>query len=345
MIRPRMSDDEYELWRMIKENPNIEQQLTGLQKEAMDAGIPIKDIQHYWYKSKHYSIFAKKKGLTYDELKDEIIKQMNEYSPAYPAIEYEDGGDHLLVIDPSDIHIGKLAVAAETGEDYNIDKAIERTIEGIKGILHKAEGFKVEQILFIIGNDALHIDNPKNTTTAGTQQDTDGMWHQAFLAAKDMYVRCIEMLMVMSPVHVLYCPSNHDYTSGFYLADTLKSWFRQAESVSFDTSIAHRKYYAYGLNMIEADHGDGCKANDTPLLMATDQPDMWSKTKFRYSYKHHLHHRVSKDFAGANLTVLRSPSVADGWHHRNGYLSIPAVEGFVHHKDHGRVAQLTHYFS
>jgi hypothetical protein len=247
------------------------------------------------------------------------------------------------VIDPSDIHIGKLAVAAETGQDYNIKKAVQRTIEGIEGIVKKSEGFEIDQILFIIGNDALHIDTPKGTTTSGTKMETDGLWHEGFLAAKDMYVKCIEALMRVAQVHVLYCPSNHDYMTGFFLADVLSTWFRKS-SVTFDVSINHRKYYQYHDNMIEADHGDGIKAEQTPLTMAAEQPEMWSNTKFRYSYKHHLHHRISKDFTGVNLTVLRSPSSADGWHHRNGFVNTPAVEGFVHHPFEGRVAQLTHYF-
>jgi len=41
---------------------------------------------------------------------------------------------------------------------------------------------------------------------------------------------------------------------------------------------------------------------------------------------------------------LRSPSPADSWHHRNGYISTAAVEAFVHSKKHGQVARLTHNF-
>ena len=341
--RPRMSKQDHELWQMLKSNREIMEQLTGLQQEAVEAGIPIKDIKHYWYKSKKYSIFAKQQGMTYEEVKDELIDQMKDYAPEYPTFEYDKDDGHLLVIDPSDIHIGKLAVAAETGEDYNIEKAVNRTIEGILGIIQKAKGFEIDEILFIVGNDALHIDTPKGTTTSGTKVDVDGMWHEAFLAAKDMYVKSIEAMMSIAKTHVLYCPSNHDFMTGFFLADVLKTWFRNSQ-VTFDVSINHRKYYQYHENMIEADHGDGVKAEQTPLIMASEQPTMWASSRFRYSYKHHLHHRISKDFTGVNLTVLRSPSEPDGWHHRNGFLNIPAIEGFVHHPNKGRVAQLTHYF-
>jgi hypothetical protein len=45
------------------------------------------------------------------------------------------------------------------------------------------------------------------------------------------------------------------------------------------------------------------------------------------------------------VETLRSPSGADSWHHRNGYQHAPkAIEGFIHHPEHGQVARLTHLF-
>lgn len=236
-------------------------------------------------------------------------------------------------------------MATETGETYNIEIAVNRVIDGIQSLLNHASGFEIDQILFIIGNDALHIDHPHRKTTAGTPQDTDGMWHTAFHAAKDMYVSCIETLMQVADVHVIYNPSNHDFTHGFFLADTLASWFRLSKNVTFDSDIRHRKYYKYHSNMIETDHGDGCKLEDTPMLMATEQPIMWSECTFRYSYKHHIHHKKKYgDIIGVNIEVLRSPSSPDGWHDRNGYVNMPAIEGFVHSRERGRVASFSHYY-
>ena len=104
--------------------------------------------------------------------------------------------------------------------------------------------------------------------------------------------------------------------------------------------------------MIEADHGDGCKTKDTPQLMAYESPEMWSQCKYRYSYKHHLHHKVKLgsivemgvDGIGVNIEFLRSPSASDGWHDRNGYKSMKSVEGFIHSKTKGRVASLSYNY-
>jgi len=71
----------------------------------------------------------------------------------------------------------------------------------------------------------------------------------------------------------------------------------------------------------------------------------WAETKHRYIYTHHVHHKTSKDYAGITIESLRSPSGTDSWHHRNGYQHAPkAVEGFLHCKENGQIARITHIF-
>jgi hypothetical protein len=251
----------------------------------------------------------------------------------------------LLVVDPADIHIGKLCEAFETGEDYNNQIAVKRVKDGVQGILDKCTGFNIDKILFIGGNDILHIDTPRRTTTAGTPQDTDGMWYSNFLIAKQLYVDILETLLSVADVHFTFNPSNHDYTHGFFLADVIQTWFRGCDNITFDCSIAHRKGYLYGKNLIGTTHGDGAKHGDLPLLLATEFPHEWSISKHRYVYTHHVHHKTSKDIMSVCVESLRSPSGTDSWHHRNGYQHSPkAVEAFIHHKDFGQVCRISHIF-
>ena len=67
--------------------------------------------------------------------------------------------NHLLVINPADIHIGKYANALETGEEYDCETAVKRVLEGVQGLIDKAKGFDIDKVLFCIGNDILHTDN------------------------------------------------------------------------------------------------------------------------------------------------------------------------------------------
>lgn len=318
----------------------------GVYDYCLDRGINFSNVRQYWDKTKEYSVQVRPEAISYDDISADIIAEMDKHSPNYPKIvRTKCKTPHLLVIDPADVHVGKLATSFETGEDYNCEIAVQRVKEGVQGILDKSSGFNIDKILLIIGNDILHIDTPKRQTTSGTPQDTDGMWYDGFLKAKKLYVDIIEMLMVVADVHVTYNPSNHDYTNGFFLADVIQSWFRKSKNVKFDVSIAHRKYFHYGSNLIGTTHGDGAKTQDLPLLMAVEAQSEWTKSKHRYVYTHHVHHKNAKDFIGVTVESLRSPSAADSWHHRNGYQHNPkAIEGFLHHPKHGQVARLTHLF-
>lgn len=323
----------------------------ALLKECEKYGVDISNVKYFWHKSERVSMFVVAQNRpSYEEVRDGLIREMRKYAPIYPKIERKKTEEkHLLIIDPADIHVGKLSVKTETGFEYNIEKAVKDAEEGVIGLLEKAKGFEIDKILLIIGNDALHADTPRGTTTKGTLVDTDGQWHESFRAAREMYVRIIEILLQVANVDIIYNPSNHDYASGFMLADAVYCWFHNCKQVKFDVSIRHRKYYQYGKNLIATTHGDGAKNMDMPILMAQEADKMWSDTKHRYIYQHHLHHKVKtswqsvKDYPGITLEVLRSPSAPDGWHDRNGFVGTPrAIEGFLHNKEKGQVARLTH---
>jgi len=309
---------------------------------------------HGWLKTKEASIFIKNKQgiISFDEMREKFVSEMSNYSPKYKEYKRKKIKDkHLLVIDIADLHVGKLADPTETGDEYNSDIAIKRALEGVQGILDKASGFPIDKILFIIGNDVLHVDGATNTTTSGTKQDVDGMWYKNYGLARDLYVKIIEMLVTVADVHITHNPSNHDFISGFMLADSIYCWFRNHKNITFDVSNNHRKYFVYGKNLIGSSHGDGAKMADMPLLMANEAPKEWADTYYRYIYLHHIHHKdvtkfkSGKDYQGVTVEYMRSPSGTDSWHHKSGYCHAPkAIEGAIHSKEFGKVASLTHIF-
>ena len=340
-------------FRLKKDEIEILMQYRGIKEATDEAGVDEKDVKHGWLKTKQASLFFKNPNFKQEELnaiqqiKDECIKEVKLYAPKYTdaPIKYDiDTDGHLLVIDIADLHIGKLATAFETGEDYNSQIAVKRAKDGLQGILNKAKGFYIDKVLFVAGNDILHTDNTRRTTTGGTPQDTDGMWYDNFLMAKNLYIELLEQLIIFADVEVVYNPSNHDYTHGFFLMQLIEAHFSNS-SIRFNVDLKHRKAFRYGNNLIGTTHGDGAKIENLPLLLATEFPILWSKTKHRYIYSHHVHHKIAKDYVGVTFETLRSPSGSDSWHHKNGYTGVPkAVEGYVHHKEFGQIARLTHIF-
>jgi len=343
-IRPRMNKKEYEIYVDLKNK--------GVFDSCKNLDVNIENVKHLWKKTKNESLFIKnpeykeKVEVEIGKLQEDLINDLKQYRPKFPKLIREKSKDsYLLVIDPADIHIGKLASSFECGEDYNTQIAVQRSLDGVRGILNKCQGFHIDKILFIGGNDILHIDTPKRTTTSGTFQDTDGMWHSNFLIAKQLYVDILELLISVADVHFDFNPSNHDYTNGFFLAQVIETYFKECKNITFNCSISHRKAFHYFSNLIGTTHGDGAKMQDLPLLMATEYPKQWANSKHRYVYTHHVHHKVAKDFIWLTVESLRSPSGTDSWHHRNGFEHAPkAIEGFLHHKTQGQIARITHIF-
>lgn len=291
-------------------------------------------------------------------------------TPARPA----PSGENLLVVDIADLHIGKLCVKSETGFHYDRAEAVRRGIEGCRALVERAQAHGVAHILFVMGNDIIHIDKPNRTTTSGTPQDTDGtlavMWDDAFA----FYVACIDILRQVAPVSLIYCPSNHDWFSGFTLARAIRAWYRDCPEVhasEYNTSHRHRKYFVYEGNLFGFTHADGAKEQDLAALMLDEVPQHLDGARRRYWYLHHLHHKIAKRGAGTQrrqtekdligLTVIRdsaglqpteapeieyvrSASPPDGWHDRNGYVNRQAVEAFLHHPHDGQSARFSEFF-
>jgi hypothetical protein len=169
----------------------------GIRNAAESFDVDWKSIKHLWVKDKNSSAFVKNPNyvepelVRFEELKNELLEDLKNYSPTFPKIKrLQDKDSYCLVIDPADVHIGKLCSSFETGTDYNQQIAVKRVLDGVNGIINKARGFNIDKIIFIGGNDILHTDTPKRTTTSGTPQDTDGMWYENFLMAKQLVCRC-----------------------------------------------------------------------------------------------------------------------------------------------------------
>lgn len=322
---------------------NYRKEKTVLIEECQAAKINPDDVKHWWYKSKRISAFVKPQGKNLEQIKAELMEGMQKYSPKFPVIKREKFKDsYCLVIDPCDLHIGKLSSRTETGEDYNSQMAVDRARSCVDKILSLTSPYPKDRIVLIVGNDALHTDTPNGTTTAGTPQDTSGMWYDNFLLAQTLFVSIIEKLLVHADVHVIHNVDNHSYMASWYLAQTLKTWFRNCKQVTFDVDMRPRKAYQYYQNLIGTTHNYAGKENDLPLLLAQEFKKEWAETKYRYIYTADKHHKRAREIVGVTLETSRSISASDGWHSRNGYQHAKqAVEAYLHDKNNGQIARFT----
>ena len=280
-------------------------------------------------------------------------------------------GEHLLIVDLADVHFGKLCVASETGYTYNRDVARHRVIEGTKALLRGADGFGVGRILFVIGNDILHTDDGK-ATTSGTPQDTDGTYFQMFSDAKAAITDAILECAKVADVDLIHTMSNHDWRSGWALAQVIAETFKDHPNVNasaYNMSEAHRKYYGFENNAFLLTHGDGTKEEKLYGHFVQEARQLVSNCTNVYAMLHHVHHKIrkrrgvdvfqtEKDHNGMtaimsgsynvqgvhmNIEYVRSPSPPDSWHDRNGYVNRQGVECFLFHPRDGMKVRFTEW--
>lgn len=262
---------------------------------------------------------------------------------------------NLLEISIFDLHIGKLAWAGETFENYDVKIARHRFLTSIKKIIKGASGFNFERILFPIGNDFFNSDTIENTTTKGTIQDEDLRWQKTFNVGCELLVDAINLLKQTGvPIDVVNIPGNHDFERSFYLGKFLQGWFNKDMMININNGASPRKYYRYGNTLLGLTHGSEEKESSLPLLMATDieSKPMWSETKFHEWHLGHIHRkkiiqydinksRLLNEDLGVTIRYLSSLTGTEEWHHKKGFVgSTKAADGFLWNHEFGLVAIL-----
>ena len=89
-------------------------------------------------------------------------------------------------------------------------------------------------------------------------------------------------------------------------------------------------------NMFLNFHGDKVKRNNIPLLMATEQPMMWSNTKFREALVGHIHKELVDEIMGTKVRHIPSICGNDEWHKGRAYVGTQRVgQMHIYHFERG----------
>ena len=285
-----------------------------------------------------------------NRLRIEMTKELKSFAFKYPLMSYEkfDKGQ-LLEINIFDLHFGKLCWGLETGDNYDTKIARKRFLNAILAIISRVEGYDIKRIVFPIGNDFFNSDNSRNTTTNLTPQDEDLRWQKTYKAGRKLLIEGIDMLQTIAPVDVVVVQGNHDFERSFYVGDAMECWYNNNKNVSVNNNANPRKHYKFGECLITYTHGNNEKVSDLPLLVASEVPELWSKTKYREIHVGHLHHKkeikflATQENKGITIRYMRSLSGTDAWHNLKGYKGgIQACEAFIWDENEGLICQFSH---
>lgn len=256
---------------------------------------------------------------------------------------------HALEVDEFDVHLNKLAWAAETGQDFDTNIAEDRARAAMTDLLAMAAPFAIERVILPIGNDLANIDNLVKTTTAGTPQDSDTRYHRMFRRARALLSWMIEQCAQIAPVEVVVVPGNHDELTAWTLGQVLEAEYARDARVTFQSGPKLRKYVEYGANLIGFTHGVDEPHAQLPQIMAVEQKDAWARTTHREWHLGHLHKQKATapvmidDKIGVTVRIIRALSGTDAWHARRGYIGVPqGAEAFLWRRSGGLRAHLYH---
>jgi hypothetical protein len=255
----------------------------------------------------------------------------------------------LLEVSGAEPHLGKLGWTEEVMDTYDLQIACDRYKRSIKELVRRATAaHSFDKILYVYGNDFMHIDSKISTTTAGTFQDTDTRWHKIFRTAHQLAMWTIMLLREIAPVDVMVIAGNHDELSTFAVGEVLNVAFDNDPNVTVYNTAALRKYYAYGNTLLGFAHGGAEKHTELPAIMADEAAEHWAGARFREWHIGHRHNKKKMDFNTFDqfrttaVRILPSLCGNDYWHYRHGYRHHPQSEAYVWTKNTGMSSLYTY---
>jgi hypothetical protein len=227
-----------------------------------------------------------------------------------------------------DLHYGKIT-------NLDVNELNTLYLRVIKDLVSKASGLNIEKFILPIGNDGMNSEGMRQSTTKGTPQHDSMSWKETFRGYWKLIVIAIDYLKQIAPVDVIVISGNHDYERMYYAGDVISGWYRNNPNVTVDNSNDPRKYYEYGQNMLMFTHGDNEKAQDIPLIMATEQPEMFARTSHHEAHCGHFHKEQVNEYRGIKIRFIPSICPNDEWHKKMGYDAKRVGQAYIWNKKRG----------
>lgn len=276
-------------------------------------------------------------------LKKEALK----YSPKFTGFKPRKVSGTGIAAELSifDHHFGALIWGKETaGADWDNKIAMDVWRDAFRTLMSRVSGYKPEIAVIPIGNDQQNADNRAGTTENLTPQSMDSRYQKVYALSQAASRFSIDLALAeYGRVHVPIVPGNHDPLASWHLGDYLQTWYRNCPGVTIDNSVPLRKWWEHGIVMLMFEHGHKGKLPDYDRIMASENPQMWGRTRWREAHTGHIHHKTTQEQKGAIIRSLSSLRPACAWSAENHHTgSQRAAEAFVWCKREGLIGQATY---
>jgi hypothetical protein len=262
--------------------------------------------------------------------------------PLPPLTAPENCTDDLLTIYPlGDPHIGMLAWAKEVGEHFDVKIATRELTQCVRNLVARAPASK-RAIVTNLGDFFHAQDNKQVTPHGGNKLDVDGRFGKVARCGLDMMVGLVEAaLQKHEHVTLRNVPGNHDEGACFWIAETLRREFKHEPRVTVEDAFSPYQFDMFGRVLLGWAHTDGAKPLQLGGLMATDAPEMWGATRFRYWHGGHVHHLSKTEIPGCVVETHRTLAGKDAWHNWRGYRAGRSLQAITYHREWGEDSRIT----
>ena len=270
------------------------------------------------------------------EVADELCAKVEGKCPKLPKPDKDLPNDVMFHVGLWDQHIGMLAHASETGEDYDLKICEKLVIGAISKLVAEAGDFG--KAVLVCGGDLFHSDTRKAITErGGNHLDVDSRQFKIWEVATRILHTCVELIASRcNSIKLIVIPGNHDWESSFHLSRLLEAYYRNEKRIEVVNTPATRQYVQHGTCLLGFHHGHLVKPKDLPSLMAVEQPKAWGDTTVRHWFMGHIHRNVVESMHGVVMEHMESLVSPDAWSAEMGYIgSQRRLTGFLWHAKYG----------
>ena len=269
-------------------------------------------------------------------LKKALSEYVRPVEPLAASVLYTDARTetHYMFGDP---HIGMLAYAPETGEAFDLKIAEADLLGAMDRLVAGAAPSRVG-VLCPLG-DNFHADDDRQVTPAhGHKLSVDSRAPKVARVGINTVRRLIDRgLEKHQEMHVRIVPGNHDPVTSRWLALCLEMLYENEPRVTVFSNVNPVQMWEFGLNMFMLSHGDGFKLEQSAGIMAARAPEMWGRTRFRYSDQGHKHSDATIELPGVLARRHRTLAPKDDFASKFGYESGRDAKAYTFHELYGEI--------
>lgn len=243
--------------------------------------------------------------------------------------------DRLSLYLIGDHHLNALCWSPETGnDDWDVNIAQDVLIKAVDKLVSASSESKVGALVNL--GDFLHANSSDNKTGKGTPVDVDGRLGRTIRVLGNLFrILITRMLETHQEVWLINVRGNHDPDASLWLNEMMRLYFSDEPRVIVFDNFSKWIDFEWGKNLVVMHHGDKINAQRLYEAVTRDYAEAWGRTKYRYLFHGHIHHKTVTELGGLHLESLGVLCPPDSYHSGAGYGSARSMSCVVLDKNYG----------